>query len=36
MPRKYYREDGIFYRAGIIEAACRAVIGLSAEESGMF
>jgi hypothetical protein len=33
---KTYREQGLFYGSGIVEAGCRAVIGQRLKESGMF
>jgi len=33
---KTYRDQGLFYGSGIIEAGCRAVIGQRLKESGMF
>jgi hypothetical protein len=33
---KTYREQGLFYGSGIIEAGCKAVIGQRLKESGMF
>lgn len=33
---KTYREQGLFYGSGVIEAGCRAVIGQRLKESGMF
>jgi hypothetical protein len=31
-----YREQGLFYGSGVIEAGCKAVIGQRLKESGMF
>jgi len=33
---KTYREQGLFYGSGVIEAGCKAVIGQRLKESGMF
>lgn len=33
---KTYRDQGLFYGSGIIEAGCKAVIGQRLKESGMF
>ena len=36
MRYKTYREQGLFYGSGVIEAGCRAVVGQRLKESGMF
>jgi hypothetical protein len=36
MRYKTYREQGLFYGSGVIEAGCKAVIGQRLKESGMF
>jgi len=33
---KTYREQGLFYGSGVVEAGCKAVIGQRLKESGMF
>jgi hypothetical protein len=33
---KTYRDQGLFYGSGVVEAGCRAVIGQRLKESGMF
>src|SRR5206468_12447413 len=33
---KTYRDQGLFYGSGVIEAGCKAVIGQRLKESGMF
>lgn len=33
---KTYREQGLFYGSGVIEAGCKVVIGQRLKESGMF
>ncbi len=36
MRYKTYRDQGLFYGSGVVEAGCRAVIGQRLKESGMF
>ena len=36
MRYKTYREQGLFYGSGVIEAGCKSVIGQRLKESGMF
>ena len=31
-----YRQAGLFYGSGVVEAGCRAVIGKRLKQSGMF
>ena len=31
-----YRQQGLFYGSGVVEAGCRAVIGKRLKQSGMF
>ena len=31
-----YRQQGLFYGSGVVEAGCRAVIGQRLKQSGMF
>jgi hypothetical protein len=33
---KTYREQGLFYGSGVVEAACKALIGQRLKQSGMF
>jgi hypothetical protein len=36
MQYKTYRNQGLFYGSGVVEAGCKAVIGQRLKESGMF